>query len=273
MPEPTTPAGDAENAATPAATVTGGTEGRGRTVLITGAAGGLGRAFAAGFAARGYRVAVADVDGVGAERTAQALREGGADAAALTVDVTDVASTEAMAAAAAEFGGGTIDVLVNNAAIYAAVTRSPFEDVDPAEWDRVMAVNLKGPWLVTRAASPHLPAGGRVVNLASATVYSGSEQWAHYVASKGGVISLTRVLAKELGRREITVNTIAPGFTLTEASQGLMADAQTYGVDRGALRRASQPEDIVGAALFLAGPDSAFISGQTLVVDGGRQFI
>jgi NAD(P)-dependent dehydrogenase (short-subunit alcohol dehydrogenase family) len=136
-----------------------------------------------------------------------------------------------------------------------------------------MAVNLKGPWLVVRACSPHLPDGARVVNLSSATVYSGSENWLHYVASKGGVIALTRVMAKELGRRSITVNAIAPGFTLTEASYGLMENAAEYGVDRGALRRASAPEDVVGAALFLAGPDSAFMTGQTLVVDGGRQFI
>ncbi|MDQ4489353.1 SDR family NAD(P)-dependent oxidoreductase [Sinomonas sp. ASV486] len=244
-----------------------------RLALITGAAGGLGRAFALGFAARGYKVAVADVNAAGAEETAQILRDQGTLALGLKVDVTDVASTEAMAAEAAEFGGGRIDVVVNNAAIYATVTRSPFEEIDPAEWDLVMGVNLKGPWLVTRAASPYLGEGGRVINLSSATIYSGSEQWAHYVASKGGVVALTRVLAKELGRRGVTVNAIAPGFTLTEASYGLMENAATYGVDRGSIKRASQPEDIVGAALFLASPDSSYMTGQTLVVDGGRQFI
>jgi NAD(P)-dependent dehydrogenase (short-subunit alcohol dehydrogenase family) len=178
-----------------------------------------------------------------------------------------------MAAGVAEFGDGGIDVLVNNAAIYATVTRSPFEQIDPAEWDLVMAVNLKGPWMCARACSPYLREGGAVVNVSSATVLSGSEQWMHYVASKGGVVALTRVMAKELGRRSITVNAIAPGFTLTEASYGLIEGAENYGVDRGALKRASRPDDIVGAALFLAGPDSKYITGQTVVVDGGRQFI
>ena len=248
-------------------------EGHDRTVLVTGAAGGLGRAFALGFAARGYRVAVADLDLDGAEETARLAKDLGAEAWAGRVDVTDETSVAELAAAVAELGRGRIDVVVNNAAVYASVTRSPFEEIDPAEWDLVMGVNLKGPWLVTRACSPYLPEGGRVVNLSSATVHSGSENWAHYVASKGGVIALTRVLAKELGRRSISVNTIAPGFTLTEASLGLVEGAEQYGVDRGALRRSSQPEDVVGAALFLAGPDSSFISGQTLVVDGGRQFV
>jgi NAD(P)-dependent dehydrogenase (short-subunit alcohol dehydrogenase family) len=178
-----------------------------------------------------------------------------------------------VAAAVAGFGEGRIDVVVNNAAVYATLTRAPLEEIDPEEWDRVMAVNLKGPWLVVRACSPYLVSASRIVNLASATVYSGSEHWLHYVASKGGVIALTRVMAKELGRRSITVNALAPGFTLTEASYGHVADAERYGVDRGALRRPGRPDDIVGAALFLAGPDSAYMTGQTLVVDGGRQFI
>jgi NAD(P)-dependent dehydrogenase (short-subunit alcohol dehydrogenase family) len=254
--------------------VTGpGTDGAGRTVLVTGAAGGLGRSFALGFADRGYRVAVADIDAAGAEETARLVEKTGAQAWHGRVDVTLAESTEQVAAEVAAFGDGRIDVVVNNAAIYAAVHRSPLEEIDPAEWDRVMAVNLKGPWLVVRSCSRYLPEGARVVNLSSATVYSGSENWLHYVASKGGVIALTRVMAKELGRRSITVNAIAPGFTLTEASYGLMENAEQYGVDRGALRRPSRPEDVVGAALFLAGPDSTYMTGQTLVVDGGRQFI
>ncbi|MDD0857808.1 SDR family oxidoreductase [Arthrobacter alpinus] len=215
----------------------------------------------------------ADVNLAGAQETAELVRAAGSDAVAVAADVTSLSSTQALAEKAAAFGGGSIEVVINNAAIYATVTRSPFEDIDMDEWDLVMNVNLKGPWLVTKAASPYLADGARVINLSSATVYSGSEQWMHYVASKGGVIAMTRVLAKELGRRNITVNAIAPGFTLTEASYGLMDNAENYGVDRGALKRASQPEDIVGAALFLAGTDSSYITGQTLVVDGGRQFI
>ncbi|SMX67671.1 NAD(P)-dependent dehydrogenase, short-chain alcohol dehydrogenase family [Brevibacterium sp. 239c] len=244
-----------------------------RTVLITGAAGGLGRAFAEGFAAGGDRVIVADRNIDGAETTAAALRATSAEALAVEVDVTSADSTKAMAKTAAEFGGGRIDVVINNAAIYAGITRAPFEDISEDEWDLVMNVNLKGPWQVARALSPHLPEGGRMINLSSATVMSGSANWAHYVASKGGVIALTRVLAKELGQRSITVNAIAPGFTLTEASLELMDDAETYGVDRGAIKRSSQPDDIVGTALFLASSTAGYITGQTIVVDGGRQFI
>ncbi|WP_417555279.1 SDR family NAD(P)-dependent oxidoreductase [Microbacterium sp.] len=244
-----------------------------RTVVITGAGGGLGAAFARAFASAGDRVIIADIDEDAASRVAAEITQTAAvPALAVRVDVTDRASTDALAAAAAA-AGGAVDVLINNAAIYAAITRSPFEDIDEGEWDRVMAVNLKGPWQVTRSLSPHLTEGARVINISSATVFSGSAQWAHYVASKSGVIGLTRVLAKELGTRGITVNAVAPGFTLTEASHGLIENAADYGVDRGAIRRAIEPEDIVGTVQYLASPASAFVTGQTVVVDGGRQFI
>jgi NAD(P)-dependent dehydrogenase (short-subunit alcohol dehydrogenase family) len=244
-----------------------------RNVIVTGAAGGLGRAFAQGFGKAGDRVVVADIDGTGAEETAALLRKDGAEALGVTVDVTDRESVRRMAAAAYE-AFGAIDVLVNNAAIYATLKRQPFDEIDPAEWDRVLAVNLKGPWLCAAAVLPHIrKPGGRIVNVASATVMSGSPLWMHYVASKGGVIAMTRVLAREVGEDGITANALAPGFTLTEASLGLIEDADSYGVDRGAIKRPCEPEDIVGAALFLASPDSCYITGQTLVVDGGKQFL
>ena len=244
-----------------------------RSVVVTGAAGGLGRAFALGFARQGDRVVVADIDHTGAEQTAKLIRDGGGSAAVVSVDVTDPESTQRLALAA-DAAFGPVDVLVNNAAIYAGLSRRPFDRIDPTEWDRVMAVNAKGTWLCTVALLPHLRRpGAKIVNLASATVHSGSPLWLHYVASKGAVIAMTRVMARELGEQGITVNALAPGFTLTEASYGLIGDAESYGVDRGALKRPCEPEDIVGAALFLTSPGSDHITGQTLVVDGGKQFL
>ena len=244
-----------------------------RVVLITGAGGGLGRAFAEGFAAQGDRVVVADIDGPGAERTVEVLVGRGAEALAVTVDVTSAESVRAMVdSLIARFG--RLDVVVNNAATYATLTRTPFTDIDPAEWDRVMGVNAKGTWLVSAAAFPHLTSpGGRIINIASATVMSGSPLWMHYVASKAAVIGMTRVMAREVGAAGVTVNAIAPGFTLTEASLGLLEDAETYGVDRGAIKRAGQPDDIVGTALFLASDQAGYLTGQTIVVDGGKQFL
>lgn len=240
-----------------------------RTVIVTGAGGGLGRAFAEAFTTLGDRVVVADIDEAAATRVAARLD----GAIAVGVDVTDATSTDALAVAAADLGGGRIDVIVNNAAIYATLTRSPLEQIAEAEWDRVMAVNAKGPWHVVRACSPHLGDGSRIINISSATVMSGSAHWAHYVASKAAVIGLTRVMATELGPRGITANTVAPGFTLTEASHGLIEGAETYGVDRSALRRPIQPDDIVGTVLFLADEASRSLTGQTVVVDGGRQYL
>jgi NAD(P)-dependent dehydrogenase (short-subunit alcohol dehydrogenase family) len=259
---------EARAAVAPAA---GGLGLEGKRVLVTGAAGGLGRAFAAAFAREGAVVLAADINRDGAEETAALI--GGAAMGAV-VDVTSQASTTALAALAVE-RLGRIDVLVNNAAIYAGLERRGFESIEEAVWDRVMAVNVKGPWQMTRAAAPHLrrAGGGAVINVSSATVMSGSPEWLHYVSSKGAVIAMTRALARELGDDRVTVNVLAPGFTLTEASLGLMENAASYGVTRGAIKRAAGSDDMVGAALFLASPLAAFITGQTLIIDGGRQFL
>jgi NAD(P)-dependent dehydrogenase (short-subunit alcohol dehydrogenase family) len=214
-------------------------------------------------------VAAADIDEAAAMETADLV--GGLG---LRVDVSDSASVRAMVEAVVESFGG-IDALVNNAGLYAGLHRAPFHELDEDEWDRTMSVNLKGPWLCSSACLPAMRerGGGAIVNVASATVFSGSPQWAHYVASKGGVIALTRVMAREAGEFGIRVNALAPGFVLTEASREMIEDADTYGVARGSIKRSEQPEDVVGAALFLASDASEFITGQTLIVDGGRQFL
>jgi NAD(P)-dependent dehydrogenase (short-subunit alcohol dehydrogenase family) len=246
----------------------------GQVALITGAAGGLGRAFALAFAAAGARVVLADRNANGASAVAAEVAAKGGQALAVAADVTSADSTAALAGQAADWGGG-IDILINNAAIYAGLERRPFWELDEAEWDRVLDVNLKGAWLCAKAVFPAMRRRGRgkMINVASATVFSGSPLWAHYVASKGGVIALTRTMAREAGDHGITVNALAPGFTLTDASLGLIEDAASYGVSRGAIKRAAYADDMVGAAIFLASPASDFITGQTLIVDGGRQFI
>jgi NAD(P)-dependent dehydrogenase (short-subunit alcohol dehydrogenase family) len=244
-----------------------------KVVVITGAAGGLGREFALGFALQGAKIVAADLAVEGAKETVAIIQQAGGQATAIRVDVTSRESTDAMAQAAiASFGH--IDVLVNNAAIYATLKRTKFTDIDSAEWDRVMNVNVKGAWNASSSIYPVMTQpGGSIVNIASATVFSGSPLWMHYVASKAALIGITRVMAKEVGPSGVRVNAIAPGFTLTDASLSLMDDAETYGIERGALRRASQPQDILGAAMFLASIQSDYITGQTIVVDGGKQFI
>ena len=241
-----------------------------KVVVITGAAGGLGKAFALAFAEQGAKIAVCDKNIQGAIETANEIK----GAIAIEVDVANEQSTQAMAQQVmAAFG--RIDVLINNAAIYATIQRKPFFEITEAEWDLVMNVNLKGVWMVSKAIFPFMKnnGSGKIINISSATVMSGSPNWSHYVASKGGVIGFTRSMAKELGDFQINVNAIAPGFTLTEASLALMENANKYGVDRGAIKRPSSAEDIVGTALYLASSGSDFVTGQTIVVDGGKQFI
>jgi NAD(P)-dependent dehydrogenase (short-subunit alcohol dehydrogenase family) len=244
----------------------------GKRVIVTGAAGGLGRAFALAFAQAGCKVIAGDVSDT-ADTVALITAAGGVGFGAV-LDVTNADSCRAVAEQAqAQMGG--LDVLVNNAALYGALQRANFEDIDEAVWDHVMAVNVKGVWQASRFAAPLMRAagGGSIINIASATVFSGSPQWMHYVASKGAVIAMSRTMAKELGRDDIRVNVLAPGFTMTEASLGLIDDARSYGVDRAAIKRPIETTDIVGGALYLASKHSAFMTGQTMIIDGGRQFI
>jgi NAD(P)-dependent dehydrogenase (short-subunit alcohol dehydrogenase family) len=247
---------------------------KGKRVIVTGAAGGLGRTFAVAFADAGARIVATDVNISGADETARMIADSGGEAHACRVDVTDASSLAALALCARDKLGG-LDCLVNNAAVYAGLARKSFETITEAEWDRVMAVNVKGAWMTIKATAPLLreAGGGTIINISSATVMSGSPMWLHYVSSKGAIIAMTRALARELGDDRITVNALAPGFTLTQASLDLIENAAEYGVARGAIKRAAAPHDMVGAALFLASTHAAFMTGQTLIVDGGRQFL
>ncbi|MGH1575784.1 SDR family NAD(P)-dependent oxidoreductase [Planktotalea sp.] len=246
----------------------------GKRVIVTGAAGGLGRAFCESLAAAGAKVVAADIDEAGAAQTAKDICANGDTCISGGVDVASGESCDALIAQVVNAFGG-VDVLVNNAALYGTLNRAPFEQLEDAEWDRVLSVNVKGVWNMTRVASNALKASGSgsIINIASATVYSGSPEWMHYVASKGAVIAMTRVMAKELGGDNVRANVIAPGITLTEASMTLMDDAKTYGASRAALKRNGEVDDICGGVLYLASDLSKYTSGQTLVIDGGKQFI
>jgi len=204
------------------------------------------------------------------EGTVKEIESLGGIARGLQGDVTREADTLRVARETIE-AFGRIDVLVNCAAIYYGLARKPFYEIDPKEWDQVMTVNVKGIWLCTRAVFPYMKqqGKGRIINLSSETFFTGSQGFVHYVASKGAVVGLTRALASELGPYHIGINSIAPGFTDTEASRSI-ADVTQYDVSRTPLKRLEQPDDLVGAVIFFASEESDFITGQTLLVDGGR---
>lgn len=242
----------------------------GKRVIVTGAARGLGRAFCLHLAAQGARVLAADIKAGELDETVALVRRQDGQGLAAAVDVTSEEETRAMAARAADAWGG-IDALVNNAAVYAGLVRRPFDEIPLAEWERVMRVNAMGPWLCARAVVPYMRTGGggSIVNIASEVCFSGSHLLAHYVASKAAVVGLTRALAREVGPAGIRVNAIAPGFTDTAASRQL-ADVDRYDTTATPLRRLGQPDDLLGLLTFLLADESAFVSGQTILVNGGR---
>jgi NAD(P)-dependent dehydrogenase (short-subunit alcohol dehydrogenase family) len=244
---------------------------KGKVAIVTGGAKGLGRAFALKISEEGAKVMVVtrkDMDNL--RETVRQIEARGGEAGLFQADVAKEADTLAMAEATVK-AFGRIDILINNAAIYDGIKRRPFQEIDLDEWDLVMTVNVKGAFLSTRAVFPSMKEQGygKIVNLASEVFFTGSHGFAHYVASKGGIIGLTRALAVELGPHNICINCVAPGFTDTEASRGL-ADVTKYDTSRTPLNRLETPEDLTGAAVFLASPESDFMTGQTLLVDGGR---
>ncbi len=242
--------------------------------VITGGAMGIGRALAEGLAAAGASVVIADLER--SEETAGEIAATGARAIGVRTDVSDEESTLAMAQTARSTFGG-VDILVNNAGIYSSLVPAPFEAQSVAEWRRVMDVNVIGTMLATRAVVPLMRArgGGRVVNLSSGTPFKGVPFLLHYVASKGAVNAITKALAKELGDAGILVNGVAPGFTLSDgvrANPTQLEKLQQISLEARVIKRDQVPEDLVGAVVFLSGPGAGFITGQTIVVDGGAYF-
>jgi len=239
-----------------------------KVAIVTGAAQGLGKAFSITMAKEGAKIMATDI--LPLENTVREIGAIGGIARSIQADVTSEVDTKKIAEETFR-AFGRIDILVNCAAIYYGLARKPFYEIDPNEWDRVMTVNVKGTWLCTKAVFPYMKqqGKGKIINLSSETFFTGSHGFVHYVASKGAVVGLTRALAVELGPHNIHINAIAPGFTDTEASRTI-ADVTKYDVSRTPLRRLEQPDDLFGAVLFFASDDSDFITGQTLLVDGGR---
>jgi NAD(P)-dependent dehydrogenase (short-subunit alcohol dehydrogenase family) len=241
----------------------------GSVAVVTGGAQGIGNAIARGLAAEDARVVVADL-----QRAEEAARPLGG--VGLTVDVSDESQVERMVEDVVE-RCGRIDILVNNAGLYASLEMRPFTEIPIDEWRRVMDVNVLSMFLTCRAVVPRMreQGGGRIVNISSGTPFRGVPFLLHYVTSKGAIVALTRALAKELGGDEVLVNCVAPGFTMSEGVQEhpeVIEALREVSVAARTLKRDQHPEDVVGAVVFLCGPGAAFITGQTIVIDGGQYF-
>ena len=249
-----------------------------KVVIVTGGGHGIGKAYCLGFAGAGAHVVVADIDETAARRVAGEISENfSAQGLALHTDVSREASTREMAARTLE-RFGRIDVLINNAAVFSVVpmNRGRIETIDPEEWDRLMAVNLRGLFLCCRAVLPTLrrQKSGKIITIASGTVFAGAPGRIHYVTSKAATIGFTRTLAREVGDDNINVNCLAPGNTLSEENPtAQMIQFRESSVGARSLKRIQLPQDVVGAMLFLASPLSDFITGQTVNVDGGISFL
>jgi NAD(P)-dependent dehydrogenase (short-subunit alcohol dehydrogenase family) len=245
----------------------------GKTAIVTGGARGIGRAIVERFVAEGGTVMIADLLGDAAVATASEIAGTTNRVLGRETDVTSYESVAATVASTQEVFGA-VDIVVNNAAALAGIDRKPSEEIDEEEWDRVMAVNVKGPWQMTRAALPFLrqSAAGKIINISSDVVLSGVPGLLHYSASKGAVVALTRALASELGPDGICVNAVAPGFTATKAALDHGGDALERSVERRALKRIQVPEDLTGTLVYLASPDSDFVTGQLVVVNGGYMY-
>lgn len=246
----------------------------GMVAIVTGGAMGIGRSIVEGFLREGAKVVIADRSG--AKDAALAFDSYQGSVIGVSCDVSNPKDTAAMAQAAMD-AFGRIDVLVNNAGIYSSLKPTPFEDLDIEEWKRVLEVNVMGQALASRAVVPTMrkQASGRIVNISSGTPFKGVPYMLHYVASKGAVNAMTKALARELAGTGILVNGVAPGFTMSDgvlANPDQLEKLQDISLKARAIQRDQLPEDVVGAVIYFASQDSEFVTGQTLVVDGGAYF-
>lgn len=243
----------------------------GKVAIVTGGGQGIGVHYARALAAQGASVAVADI--VDTAGTVDAINAAGAQAIGLHTDVTSWDACVAMVDSAAQAFGG-VDILVSNAGLFSAIQRGSILDISTEEWDRVMDVNARGVFFAAKAVIPEMRkrGGGKIVNVSSATVRMGVPNMIHYVSSKGAVDAFTRALARELGNDNICVNAIAPGFTVSEKiaeQREQLAASFDFSRNARTIKRDQVPEDLLGALLFLASSDSDFVTGQSIVVDGG----
>lgn len=245
-----------------------------RVAIITGAGQGIGRIYAEKFAEEGAAVVVADINHTKAADVAASITESGGRALATATDVSDSESVQSMVDSAIETFG-TVDILVNNAAIFSTLKMKPFEEISGEEWDNLFAVNAKGTFLCCQAVSPIMRKNryGRIINISSSVVVTGRPNYAHYIASKGAVWALTHALATEMGTDDITVNTVSPHGIITEIPRETISEeGWRRNIEEQALKRKGDASDLVGVVLYLASEESKFMTGQTLSLDAGLRF-
>jgi len=242
-----------------------------KSVIITGGGGKIGKAYALGFAEEGARVALPDI--AGADHVVKAIRDVGGTAISMACDVSDENSVDSMVEQTVkEFG--TVDILINNAAYFMTVWKGPFWEMSVAEFDKAMAVNVRGSWLCAKAVVPHMQKQkkGKIVNISSNVALTGNPNYIHYVTSKGAIIAMTRAMARELGDWNICVNTVSPGFVVTEGRQ-VDPEYEKIRAQQRSIKRSQVEQDLVGTVLYLSSPESDFMTGQLLNVDGGYHFV